>query len=90
MDRHGALRALTDVEKAMCDAVAGRAAIQEEQVVVMEAGVREALRVVDLLVQPNNSGHVVLSEVRKVRFRRMQRVTCRGQSSTRDTFLSAT
>lgn len=68
----------------MRDGVAWRAAVQEEQVVVTEAGVREALGVVDLLVQPDNSGHVVLSEVREVGFGRMQRVACRGQSSTRD------
>lgn len=71
----------------MRDAVARRAAVQEEQVVVVEAGVREALRVVDLLVQPDDGRHVVLSEVGKVRLRRVQRVTCRGRSSTQDRFL---
>lgn len=43
VDGHGALGALTDVQKAVCDDVTRRAAIQEEQVVVMEAGVCETL-----------------------------------------------
>lgn len=59
----------------MRDGVARRAAVQEEQVVVAEAGVREALRVVDLLVQPDDSRHAVLPEVGEVGLRSMQGVT---------------
>lgn len=79
MDGHGALGAVTDVQKALCDDVTGRAAVQEEEVVVMEAGVCEPLGLVDLLVEPNHSANVVFPEVGEVGFRRMQRVACRGQ-----------
>lgn len=77
MDGHGSLRALTDVQEAACDEVARRAAVHKEQVIVVEAGVGETLAVVDLLVQTDDGGHVVLPEVREVSLRGMERVTCR-------------
>ena len=79
VDRYGALAALTDVQEALGDDVTGRAAVQEEQVVVAEASVCEALGIVDLLVEPNDSADIVFAEVGKVGFRRVQRVACRGQ-----------
>lgn len=80
VNSHRSVRALTDVQEAVRDDVTGRATVQEEEVMVLEAGVSEALGVVDLLVQTHNSGHVVFPKVRKVRLGGMQRVTCRGQS----------
>ncbi len=71
----GAFRALSNVEEALEDGVAGAAAVDEEQVVVCEAGVGESPRVVDLLVEAHHARHVVLAEVREVRLRGMQRVT---------------
>lgn len=70
----GPFRVLADVQEPSHDVLAGGAAVDEEQVVVLEAGVREALRLVDLLVQPHHGAHVVLFEVREVGFRRVQRV----------------
>lgn len=83
MDRHGAVCALADVQEAACDDVTGRAAIQEEEVVVVEAGVGEALGVVDLLVQADDGRHVVLPEVREIRLGCVQRVTCGGAEHPR-------
>lgn len=80
MDGHGSLRVLTDVQEAAYDGVIGRAAVDEEEVVVVEAGVGEALSVIDLLVQADDGGHAVLPEVGEVSLGRVQRVTCRGQS----------
>lgn len=80
VDGHGSLRVLTDVQEAAYDGVVGRAAVDEEEVVVVEAGVGEALSVVDLLVQADDGGHAVLPEVGEVSLGRVQRVTCRGQS----------
>lgn len=67
MNSHRSLRGLTDVQEAARDDVTGCAAVQEEEVVVLEAGVGEAFGVVDLLVQTDDGGHVVFPEVRKVR-----------------------
>lgn len=80
MDGDGALAALTDVQEVVCDDVTGRAAIQEEEVVVMETSVGETFGIVDLLVQPNDGADVVFPEVREVGFRSMQGVTCRGSA----------
>lgn len=82
VDGHGALRALADVQEAARDQVAGRAAVQEEEVVVVEAGVAEALGVVDLLVEADDGRHVVFPEVGEVRLGGVERVTCRGRDSS--------
>lgn len=81
VDSDGALGALTDVEEAMRDDVTGRAAVQEEEVVVVEAGVAETLGVVDLLVEPHHRGHAVLPEVGEVGLRGVQGVSCRGRGT---------
>lgn len=75
VDGHGSVGALADVQEAAGDDVAWRAAVYEEQVVVVEAGIREALGIVDLLVEPDDRGNVVLSEVREVCFWSVKRVT---------------
>lgn len=71
----GALRVLADVQEPPHDGVAGGAAVDEEEVVVLEAGVREALRLVDLLVQPHDGRHIMLFEIREVGFGGVKRIT---------------
>lgn len=83
VDGHSTVCALADVQETACDDVIGRAAVYKEEVIVVEAGVGEALAVVDLLVQADDGGHVVFPEVRKVGLRGVQRVTCRGRYNTR-------
>lgn len=75
VDRDGPLRVLTDVQESSHDVVAGGAAVYEEQVIVLEASVCEALRLVNLFVQSYDRSHVVLFEIRKVGFRGVEGVT---------------
>ena len=75
MDSYGTFCVLTDVEELPDDGVSGRAAVHEEQVVVLEAGVGEAPGVVHLLVEPYDSGDVVLPEVREVGLGGVERVS---------------
>lgn len=84
VDGHGSVGALADVQEAAGDDVAWRAAVYEEQVVVVEAGIREALGIVDLLVEPDDRGNVVLSEVREVCFWSVKRVTWFGGGGGRE------
>lgn len=78
VDGHGSVGALADVQEAAGDDVAWRAAVYEEQVVVVEAGIREALGVIDLLVEPHHRGNVVFPEVGEVRLWGMERVAWVG------------
>ena len=71
---HSTVSALTDVQEAAHDDITGGGAIHEEEVVVVQASVREALGVVDLLVQPDHRGYVVLAEVGKVGLWSVERV----------------
>ena len=71
---HGAGLFLTDVEEGFENGVGRRGAVDEEEVLVVKAGVGEPLAVVDLLIEPDNTGDVVESEVRKVGLGRVQRV----------------
>ena len=72
------LGVLGQLDEALQDGVVRRAAVDEEEVVVIEAGVLEAPTVVDLLVQAHDRRHRVFAEVGEVRFRRMQWVTYRN------------
>lgn len=74
MNRDGPVGVLADVQKPPHNVVARRAAVYEEEVVVLEARVREALRLVNLFVQPHDGRHVVLFEIRKVGFRGVKRI----------------
>lgn len=76
VDSDGTIRALTDMQEAAHDYITGCAAIHEEQVIVVEAGICEALGVVDLLVEADDSGDVVLAEVWEVSLRGMERIAC--------------
>lgn len=69
------IRALAHVQKASGDDVAGRAAVHEKQVVVIEPGVRETFGVVDLLVETDNGGDVVFAEIREVSLGRVEGIT---------------
>lgn len=75
VDSYGPLRVLTDVQELPDDGVGRRAAVHKEQVLVLEAGVREAPRIVHLLVEPHDGGDVVLPEVREVGLRGVERVS---------------
>lgn len=68
---HRSIRALTDVQEAAGDDVSGCASVHEEQVVMVETGIREALGIVDLLVEAHYSGDVVLAEIWEISLRGM-------------------
>ena len=65
------VRLLGDLEKLLDNGVTGRAAVDEEHVVVLEAAVGEALGIVDFLVETYDRFHVVLAEVVHVGLGRM-------------------
>ena len=66
VDGDDSLCVLANIEEAADDGIGGRAAVHEEQVVVLEPGGREALGFVHLLVEPDDSCDVVFPEVREV------------------------
>ena len=68
----GAFLALADVKELLQDGVWRCGAVNEKQVLVVEARIGEPLAVVDLLVESDNASDVVESEVRKVGFGRVQ------------------
>ena len=74
VNSNGAGTLLAQIEKCFDDAVAWRAAVDEEQVDVLEAGVNEPLGVVDLLVEAHDAFDVVLTEVTRICFGCVQRV----------------
>ena len=74
MDCDATLCALCDLEKSLQDAVARRTAVDEEHVDVVEAGIDETPRVIDLLVQSYDRRHVALAEVWEVGLGRVQGV----------------
>lgn len=76
---HGdaSLGVLRQVDEALQDAVIGRAAVDEEEVEVVEARLDEAPTVVDLLVETHDGGDVILAEVGEVGLGRVQRVAWR-------------
>lgn len=75
MDGDRPLGVLADIQEPPHDVVAGSAAVDEEEVIVLEACIREALRLVDLFVQPHDRRHVMLFEIRKVGFGGVKRIT---------------
>lgn len=76
MHGHGAAGALAHVQKASGDEVRGRAPVQEEEVVVLKAGVLKTSAVVQLPVESNHCGDLVLPEVGEVELGSVQGVTC--------------
>lgn len=71
---HGARAILADVEELLHDVITRCAAVDEEQVVVLEAGIDETFGVVDFLVETNYASDVVFSKVVDVGFGRVQRI----------------
>ena len=59
--------------------MARSAAVDEEEIIVLNASIYEALSTVQLLVQPDDGRYVVARKIRKVRFRSVQRVACDGK-----------
>ena len=74
MDRYRSFCVLTDVEELPDDAVGRCTPVHEEQVVVFKAGVGKTPGIVHLLVEADDSGDVVFSEVRNVGLGSMQRI----------------
>ena len=74
MDSDSSRGILADGEKPLDDAVARGGAVDEEEVLVVEAGVSEFLGFVHPLVEPDDGGDSVASEVPEVVVGSMQRV----------------
>ena len=72
MHSNGAVIVLRNVEELADDGLAGHTAVQEEQILMVEAAVEEAFGFVRFLVEANDDANVVLAEVGEVRFRRVQ------------------
>ena len=68
MNGHGARCSLADVKEPLQDGVGGCRAVDEEEILVLEAGVGESLAIVDLLVQPHNASDIVKPEIGEVGF----------------------
>ena len=83
VDCDGAWRRLADAEEVFHDEVAGGAAIDKEEVHVLEAASDEARLVIDLLVQANDCRDVTHFEVLKVRLRRVQRIPYKHSRANR-------
>lgn len=81
VDGQRTLGRLGDVQEPLQDVVTGRAAVNKEQVPVVEARLHEAPRVVDLLVQSNNGRHVVFTEVGDVGLRGVEGVPCNNTTT---------
>lgn len=69
------LGVLTDIQEPPHDVVAGSAAVDEEEVIVLEARICEAFCLIDLFVQPHDRRHVMLFEIGKVGFGGVKRIT---------------
>lgn len=73
---HSTAGALAHVQKASGDEVRWCAPVQEEKVVVLKASVLETPGIIQLPVESDHRGDLVLSEVRKVELGGVQGVTC--------------
>lgn len=78
--RYRSFSVLANVQETLHDAVRRGAAIYKEHVIMLEAGVREAPCVVDLLVQPDDDVDVLFPEVREVGLRGVQWVACNSRT----------
>lgn len=66
VDCNCAFRSLADIKELFHNAVTRRASVNEKQISMVEAIIYETLGVVDLLVETNDRGDIVLAEVRKI------------------------
>ena len=75
MYSNGSFGILGNLDEPLQYLITRGAAITEEQVIVVEAGILEPPRIVDLLVKAHDACDVVLAEVGEVGFRGMEGVT---------------
>ena len=75
VNSHSTRGGFADFEEPLQNRVGRSRAVDEEEVLVLEAGVGEPLAIVDLLVQPHHAGDVVQPEVGEVGLWGVQRVT---------------
>ena len=66
VNSHSTRGGFADFKESLQNRVRRSRAIDEEEVLVLEAGVGEPLAIVDLLVQPHDAGDVVQPEVGEV------------------------
>lgn len=69
VDSDSAIGRFADGEKALHDQIRWRRSIREEQVPMLKTGPSEPGSIVNALVQPDDSRHVIAAEVMKIRFR---------------------
>lgn len=74
VDSHSTVCVFWQLQKLPHNAVARRAAVNEEEVVVVEASIFEATGIVDLFVQPHDGRNLVFAEVGEVGLGGMQGV----------------
>ena len=74
VNSHSTRGGFADFEEPLQNRVRRSRAVDEEEVLVLEAGVGEPLAIVDLLVQPHDAGDVVETEVGEVGLWGVQRV----------------
>ena len=74
VNSHSTRSGFADFEEPLQNRVGRSGAVDEEEVLVLEARVGEPLAVVDLLVQPHHAGDVVETEVGEVGLWGVQRV----------------
>lgn len=75
MYSNGAFSSFADVQELANDFQRRHCAINEEQVVMVEAGIDEPSRIIDFLVQAHDCGDIVFPEIREICLRRVQRIT---------------
>lgn len=74
---NGSLCRLTNGEELLHDGIAGRAAIDEEQILVIETSVLKGRCVIDFGIQPNHCCHIIIPKIAKVALRCMARISIR-------------
>lgn len=79
VNSNSTISALADMQEAARDDITGRAAVHKEQVVMVEAGVRKALGVVDLLIEADDGGDIVLAKVGEISLGGVERVAWNTQ-----------
>lgn len=83
VDSHSSISAFADMQEATCDDITGRAAVHKEKVVMVETSVREALGIVDLLIEADDGGDIVLAKVGEISLGGMKRVSWNTQRRKR-------
>lgn len=74
VDSHSTVSALADMQEAARDDITGCAAVHKEQVVMVEAGVCEALGIINLLIEADDGGDIVFAKVGEISLGGVERV----------------